>query len=34
MSVKEEYQQKLHEVEEASGDGPGYSYRRFTRRVK
>ena len=34
MGLKEEYQKELHEVKDASGDGPGYSYRRFTLRVK
>jgi hypothetical protein len=34
MSIKEEYQIKLHEVKEASGDGPDYSYRRFKLVVK
>ena len=34
MGIKEEYQKKLHEVKEGSGDGPGTSYRRFTLMVK
>jgi len=30
MGIKEEYQKEMHEVKDASGDGPGTSDRRFT----
>jgi len=30
MSMKETYQKEMHEVKDASGDGPGTSYRSFT----
>ncbi len=33
MGIQEEYQKKRHELKDGSGDGSGYSTRRFARRV-